>query len=104
MVFLNKIGKERIAICKLWAGLVLSAKFDKNNINSTKDKNCTSERIAGTLQSAKKFAYSFLFNPGNEFWRCGRGFPVTSCFTGEHCLPFSGSLFMLSEPVAVVNT
>ena len=46
-------------------GLVLSAKIDKSNMNSTKNNNFISERVVGTLQSAKQFACSFLFNPNN---------------------------------------
>lgn len=46
-------------------GLVLSAKIDKSNMNNTKNNNFISECVVGTLQSAKQFACSFLFNPNN---------------------------------------
>ena len=45
--------------------LVLSAKIDESNMYSIKN-NFISECVVGTLQSAKKFAWSFLFNPRNE--------------------------------------
>lgn len=74
--------------------------IDKNNVNNNKNDNSSFKHVAGTWHSAKQFAYGFLFNSNNEF--CG--WELVTRFSWEHPLPFSVSLFMLSESVAVADT